>query len=392
MPTILHGLFLFLLCLLVYTYFGYPLLLLGLNRWKRSRALSVFAPTLTNPPSVTLMVPVHNEERVLSAKLDNIAQLQYPGTWEVMFVLDGSTDRSREIIQQRAATSSVSLKFYETPSRVGKEVALRQALPQTIGEVLVFSDADSMYQPDVLTKLVGALQNEKVGAACGHEHHLPANSQGAGEGEGLFYRYENYVKRLMCGVTSLTYIQGGVFGIRRIDYPTEITPGLTQDGVIAFSLVLKGLQVVFVEDAISTEIYALSSGEDFRRRVRTITRAFSSVVAYWRVLLPWKTGTFGFHLISHRVLRWWLLPIMLIFLALNLYLIGDGPVFQMSLVLQILFYTAAFVGWMLERNRIRLKVFYVPFYFCYMHYAAMCGVIGALFGRRVAIWTPSTRA
>lgn len=180
--------------------------------------------------------------------------------------------------------------------------------------------------------------------------------------------------------------------MRRSDYPNVILTGHTQDGIIVFELVLKGKSVVFVDDAISTETYTLSSGQDFRRRVRTITRAFSSILQCWPVLLPWKTGWFGFHLISHRILRWWLIPMMAMLLLCNVLLALHSRLYIGLLSIQLGFYLVAFAGWRLERQSIRIKFFYIPYYFCYMHLAAALAIVNVLGGQQISVWTPTVRS
>lgn len=406
--TALYILYFLLLALIVYSYFGYPVLLRGCQ-WvsqfwgssSRASGEAIHGASLERSgsaaepdsyPSVTLLVAVHNEEIVLPSKLANIELMDYPGALDVLFVLDGTTDRSPDIIDEAISKpSKFVLRRFSTIERNGKEAALRQAIATVSSEVLAFSDADSIYQPDTIRLLVEALMKPGVGAACGHEHHVAPNALGAGEGEGLFYRYENYLKKLLTGVCSLTYIQGGVFAMHRANYPANIAKGLTQDGVIAFTLVLKGLKVVFVEDAVSTEEYTLTTAQDFKRRTRTITRAFASVLAYWQVLLPWKTGVFGFHLLSHRVLRWFVLPMMFALFILNLFLLQSGWFYQVMLVCQILFYGFAALGWFLECRKVRVKLFYVPYYFCYLHAAAGIAIFQVIMGKRVATWSPTQR-
>ena len=135
----------------------------------------------------------------------------------------------------------------------------------------------------------------------------------------------------------------------------------------------------------------MTTKQDFKRRIRTVTRAFASVLACWPVLLPWKTGSYGFHLLSHRVLRWFVLPLMIVLFFLNLFLVQHNWLYQMMLGLQIAFYCLAGIGWYLDCRNTRIKVFYIPYYFCYLHTAAGLAVFQVIIGRKIATWTPTQR-
>ena len=373
--------------LLIYTYAGYPLMLWCLQIGRRN-SHATQTPGLW--PDATLVIPVHNGAAVLPGKLHNLAKVSYPGPLSVLFVLDGCTDSSRSIIE--AATDG-ELKFpidiYESPQRIGKEAALKNAVSNVNSETLIFSDADAMLQPNTINELVKALCDDKVGVACGQEIHKTSNRLGAGEGQGYFYRYENLIKRMQSTVSSMTYVQGGVFAMKKDLYSFNLKPGCTQDGIIAFHAVLNGKQVRHVPSAVSEEGYDISTAKDFSRRVRTICRAFYSIICQPRIFLPWRTGFYGIHVLSHRILRWFTIPLMATVFFLTAMHANESSIVLAYFVLQLLFYAFAALGYFLEVVERRLKIPYICYYFMYLHIAAFFAITQVMLGRRVVTWQPT---
>ncbi|MCR9210313.1 MAG: glycosyltransferase [bacterium] len=372
-----------------YTYLGYPVLLWVLNRLGvKDNQEASFGDQW---PSATLVIPVHNGETVLRQKLANCDGLQYEGDLSILFVLDGCNDGSeavlREGIAQNVCRWPVSL--FDSGERVGKETALRQALGTVSSDVLVFSDADADFSASTVAELVGPLASSKVGVCCGRETHVSSAGAGAGEGEGLFYRYENQIKEWQIPICSMTYVQGGVFSIKRELFPERIKPGCTQDGVIAFETVLAGQAVRFVPTAVSTEPYKITVGQDFARRVRTVCRAFFAVVCYAKLFLLPHTLWYGFNLMSHRVLRWFFIPLFFVMLVAAILGVGTHPELWLLVAAQVGFIVLAVIGWFMESQCRRMKIPYFAYYFVILHTAAFIAVVKTILGHRVVTWQPT---
>ena len=334
---------------------------------------------------------MHNAAGLVVPKLANLATIEYPGKINVNFVLDGCTDGTERHVQ-RAIEGGYRFPVYiwPQPERLGKESAIRSALPHLPGKVLMFSDADAVLASSAVKLLVRALLEKNVGVACGKEIVLTQSESGAGSGHGLFYRYENAIKQMQARVSSLTYIQGGVFAMWKDLYPPTIPAGATQDGAIAFYAVLSGKIVAHVDDAESTEPYYLQTSADFARRIRTVSRAFYTVICYPQIFLPSRTGSYGFHVFSGRFLRWMTIPIAVL---ANLLMIGpliDGDITaQVILICQMIWVLLATCGFILERCGVRWKLAYFCYYFSYIHFAAALAVMRVIFGHRIAVWKPS---
>jgi len=377
-----------------YVYLGYPVLLRFLVAL-RQRDNRYVKPQVDRVayPAVSLLVAIHNEAKVIPAKLLNLSQLKYPGEIEIVFVLDGCTDHSAEIIRAYdTSISSYDFWIVEIPNQLGKEAALRRAISSVRGDVLVFSDADSMYVPNVVTSLVRHLIFPEVAAVSGREVRMANGNNDEGIGEGLYCRYDNFIKALEGQLGSQVMVNGGVFAIWKKFYPLEIRDGLTQDAVIPLQLALEHRKIAYANNAVSTETYNLSPHEDFKRRIRTVSRAFASIVAYRAALNPFRTGLFALKLLSHRVLRWFLIPMLTSLFVLNLALFYEHIFYRIFFLGEVIFILAAMIGWASNLAHRRIRLLYFPYYFIYIHIAAFIAVFRVLMGFRMSKWIPSSRS
>ena len=378
--------------IIAYTYVGYPIVLWLMCFFVGHRRDE--SATLQNQevgwPEVSIVLTVHNASELIESKLANLAVIDYPGTVTVEFVLDGCTDYTEETIRRSIESGyRFPIHIRLQPNRQGKESAIRNALPDFSGQVLMFSDADAGLAPDAIRLLVEALMVKGVGVACGKEIHL--TKSGAGTGHGLFYRYEHAVKKMQATLTSLSYVQGGVFAMWKELYPPSIPLGATQDGAIAFHTVLSGKRVVYVDAAESREPYDIPASSDFSRRIRTVSRAFYSVLCFPQIFLPHRCGLYGFHVLSSRFLRWMTVPIAVI---ANLILIA--PLLEGSKGAQFLFametgwLLLATIGFVVDVKGTRWRLPYFCYYFSYIHIAACIAVVRVLLGHRTVSWKPTT--
>ncbi len=388
---------LFFYSVILYVYFGYPILL-SFQRFfflrknsKRTVRYKTRYQIKKMTPNVTLVMTMYNAEGLVWQKIKNLTKLIYGGNINFLFVLDGCSDNTE--IEIKKAATNFALKNYSIVAqkdRIGKEQAIRNALPVIADDVLVFSDADAIIQKDAITKLVNKLRENGVGVACGKEIQKYKQKEGAGEGQGLFYKYENYIKNCQEKVQrSICYVQGGIFAMKRKHYPETIPPGATQDGVIAFQTVRNGERVAYAEDAISLETYDVTNQNDFERRKRTISRSFYAILYCRDILNFFKYGMFSVDVLSSRALRW-ITPYIAI-IAFNFSLVGfNGSAISHVLVMgPIVFSLIASLGYFFERIGKRAKLPYIFYYFTYIHIAAAISVFNVLRGHRTITWKPT---
>ena len=371
--------------LILYTYLGYPLLLWVLTLGRRGERGS--GPP--EPPSVSLIVTAYNEQAVLRDKLDNTFALDYPaGRLQVVVVSDGSTDATDEIA--RSCEGRPGYVFLRQEPNAGKTAAQNAGVRVATGEVLVFSDANSMYAPDALRQLVARLTDD-VGCVCGELRYTNPARAGAGEGEGYYWRYEQFLKRRESLLGALVGANGSIYALRR-ELFEELDPRIISDFILPIRLRRRGHRVVYAPEAVAEEESGRGFSEELRRRRRIVAR---SLYGLWReagVLNPFAHPLLAFQILSHKVVRW-LVPVLLLALLGTgaAATAAEGEPYRTLLAAQLVLYGLALAGGLFPRGCGRLGLFYLPAYFCAINIGALLGLLGALRGERHTVWKPVTR-
>ena len=372
--------------LVLYTYLGYPLLLWVLTLGRRRRERGSGPP---EPPSVSLIVTAYNEQAVLRDKLENTFALEYPaGRLQVVVVSDGSTDGTDEVA--RSYEGRPGYLFLRQDPNAGKTAAQNAAVRAATGDVLVFSDANSMYAPDALQQLVMSLA-EGVGCVCGELRYTNPERAGAGEGEGYYWRYEQFLKRLESRLGALVGANGSIYAVRR-ELFEELDPRIISDFILPIRLRRRGHRVVYAPGAVAEEESGRGFGEELRRRRRIVAR---SLYGLWReagALNPFAHPLLAFQILSHKVVRWLVPVLLLVLLAAGAAAAAEGvEPYGKLLAAQLGLYGLALLGGLFPRRCGRLTLFYLPAYFCAINIGALLGLLGALRGERHTVWEPVTR-
>lgn len=356
-----------------YVYAGYPALLVAMAALFRRPVRK--APV---EPSVSLLIPAYNEEKVIGAKIENALALDYPPEkLEIVVVSDGSTDRTSEIAARYAESGRIRLIAY--PFNRGKLAALNDAVPALRGEIVVFSDAASMLRPDALRRLVCCFADPRVGAVSGLYRVHNAGAAELGAQEDFYWKYETFLKRLEAELHSIIGAHGALYAVRRNLYPFP-SPGIINDDyVIPVRILQKGYRVYYEPSAVASEEAHEMRG--FSRRVRIMTGNFQQLSELPALLWPPRPLPLFFFL-SHKAARL-LVPFAMISLAVsNLFLLGR-PVYAAALAGQAAFYGAVIAGalWPAGPRLLRL-----PYYFSMINAAAFLGIYYALVGRERMLW------
>jgi cellulose synthase/poly-beta-1,6-N-acetylglucosamine synthase-like glycosyltransferase len=364
--------------LCIYVYFGYPLLLLGLGLIVRR---PIRAGEIT--PSVVLIVPVYNEQQIIESKLINSLALDYPQSqFEVLIVSDGSTDHTKSIVKRYG---DHGVRLLSLP-RVGKAIALNEAVASCVQEIIVFSDANAELASNSLRALVRHFYDPEVGGVCGNQNirARPANDS-ASAGESFYWTYDKWLKRLESRLGATVAADGSIYAVRRALYVPISDPAQADDFAISARVVTQGFRLLYDSDAVSVEDAPASSEREFWRKVRVATHTSRSVYRLLQELRTWRRGFFLFKLISHKVLRYLVPLFMFLALGTNVILAGLSVFFKALLILQILFYSCALAGYLFRRTEIRrFKVLYIPYYFCLANVAVLLGILGGF--RQIATW------
>ena len=365
------------LFLVFYTYIGYGLLLYVLLLLKRTFGRK--PPVLTLPaddqlPAVTLMICAFNEEEVIKEKMENIRQIDYPrDKFCVMWVTDGSTDRSNQLL---SAYDDVTLVF--SPERRGKAAAMQHGLQENKAEFVVFTDANTMLKTNSIREIGRLFMDERVGCVSG-EKQVAARADGevAAEGEGLYWRYESTLKRWDSELYSAMGAAGELFAVRMSHYRAAPSNALLDDFMISMLMVEDGHRIAYTSEAYAVEYGSANMHEESKRKRRIAAGGLQSIWWLRSLMNPLKYPVASFLFVSHRVLRWSVTPFaMLALIPLNvaLILMGCGTVYTVIGVLQALFYAAAAMGWLLDKIGRKSKLLYVPYYFMFMNVNVFRGI------------------
>ena len=364
---------------ILYVYAGYPALLAVL------RALGAGRPVAVGDyePRVSLLISAFNEADVIAAKIRNSLALDYPrAKIEIIVLSDASDDGTDEIVRQ---FESEGVRLLRMAERGGKTLGLNAGVRAAGGDIVVFSDANAMYLPDAVRRMLRNFADPEVGAVVGESTYASATG-GAQQSESLYWKYETAIKRLESGIGSVVGGDGAIYAIRRNLY-RDLRADALSDFVNPMQIVMAGKRCIYEPLARSVEEAAESFDKEFRRKVRIVNRAWRATWSQPSLLNPLRFGWFSVQLLSHKLLRW-LMPLFLAaFLILSALLIDRGPLYAAIFVVQALLYALAGAGYLVRRSASMPRAMAVPFYFCLVNIASARGIIEAYRGRTYTTWT-----
>jgi cellulose synthase/poly-beta-1,6-N-acetylglucosamine synthase-like glycosyltransferase len=381
----------------VYTYAGYGLLVYLWVHWRRPQRLQSPSPLAERDlPPLTLVVAAYNEAAVLPAKLHNSLELDYPRQrLDIVFVTDGSDDGSERLLQEMSVPADIQVRVLHQSRRQGKLAAVARVMPAVTAPITVFTDANAMLNRAALRNIVKHYADPRTGAVAGEKRVQFAQTAGAeGVGEGAYWRYESMLKRLDAALYSVVGAAGELFSIRTALYQPAPPDTILEDFYYSLHIAMRGFRVAYAPDAYAVEGHSASLGEEFKRKARNAAGGLQAIVRMPELLNPWRHGILCFQYVSHRVLRWTLAPLLLpAVFAANVALLQKGsPVYAVLMAGQLLFYGAAICGWLLEQLGVKIKLFYIPMYFCLMNYAVYAGALRLLRRRQSVVWEKVQRA
>lgn len=369
--------------LIIYTYIGFPLLVLLRGRlWARAYEHE----EVTASPNVSIVISAYNEAKSIAAKLDNILSMDYPREClEVVIASDGSTDGTDAIVE---SYKEHGVKVLSLP-RVGKAAALNAAVAVASGEILVFSDANSMYKADAIQQLVRPFGDPKVGGVAGNQIYKREVSGGSsGDGERAYWNFDRMLKQSQSKSGNTLAATGAIYAIRRSLF-RPIPDGVSDDFVTSTGVIVQGYRLVFAPDAIAYEPVAATSHVEFGRKVRVIIRSWKAFIFMRELLNPFRYKFYAIQLFSHKVMRYLVVfPLLLLFFV-SPFLWKAGLIYQLATIGQVAFYSCALFGLRLNGTRFaRKKIFTIPFYFCMVNAASLVAIIKVLQGHQVKHWEP----
>jgi len=374
---------------LVYIYLGYPLLLWLMVKIKPNNHR--IQTDHCYQPIVTLIISAYNEEKVIEQKIHNSLDLEYPrDKFEIIVFSDGSNDRTEEIVKE---FTEKGIKLFRFEGRKGKTYCQNEVVKIAKGEIIVFSDANSIYQADAIKKLMPYFADKKVGCVVGELRYgkkFKNDKANLVEGENIYWKYDKLLKLLESKISSVVTANGAIYALRKSVY-IPLNDNINSDFIEILRLVAKGYRVIYEPEAITWESTAEDTNKELLRRKRIVISSVSSLLKEKEIhslFNPFKNGMFSIQLLSHKVLRWFSAVLMLLSLALNFLLIGEGLIYDILMVGQVIFYLLALIGLICDNlcRRNAPKIPHTIYYLCLSCWAMLYGTIEALRGKEIITW------
>ncbi|MCB0407465.1 MAG: glycosyltransferase family 2 protein [Bdellovibrionales bacterium] len=341
-------------------------------------------------PHLALFIAAYNEENVIQRKLENSLELSYPmDKLQIIVGSDGSNDQTNEIVQSYAEKYP-HIQLLKFP-RMGKSNIINAAIKTIDSELVVFSDANTIYEKDSLRIIARYLVPEGVGCVCGRLiYHNPGNIM-SGVGESFYWNYETKLKIMESQVGYVAGANGAIYAIKRPLF-SELPQGtINDDFYISMKVVEKGYKSLYAEDAKAYEEVAPSMGGEFRRHIRDGAGHYLVIPHLLKLVNP-LIGMRSFIFWSHRLLRWMAPFILLLMFVANIYLASVNAFYQLLFVFHVAFYILAFSGLIMSRFKKVPFVLYAPFYFCNLNLALFLGFLKAISGRQKVTWNSTERS
>jgi cellulose synthase/poly-beta-1,6-N-acetylglucosamine synthase-like glycosyltransferase len=362
--------------LVLWTHAGYPLAAAVAARRRR------YAPRRDEAflPQVALIIAAHDEEEILRERLENALRLDYPRErLEIVVALDGSNGRTRSVVEEFA---DAGIRLLDLP-RAGKIAAQNAAAAATKGDVLAFSDANSLWEANALRRLVRNLADPQVGYVCG-QLRLEDGGNGANQ-EGLYWEYELWLREQESACGSVTAGNGAIYAVRRSAY-VELAPGHGHDMGLPFRLRRRGLRSVYDPEAVARERGMATTQDEWPRKVRMLTRAWWEVLRGGLLDPRGQPAGFFAALLSHRVARYASGPLHVALFVSSAALAPRERAARSLLALQLGFLGLALAGW---RRPGRIPLAGPAWYYTVVSAATVTGLVRALTLGPQATWRPS---
>lgn len=386
-----------LIFIVFYAYLGYGLLLFLLVKMKRlvfKRPLLRFKED--ELPEVTFIVAAYNEQDYIAAKIANCLAFDYPKEKiEFWFVTDGSNDRTPDLVKNYPTPEGYRIRLFHSSERKGKIAAVERVMPFVKTPITIFTDANTDVNPEAIRLMVHHFADPKTGAVAGEKRiAVGATGDATGAGEGIYWKYESKLKKWDAELYSAVGAAGELFGIRTALYNNVPQDSLIEDFVMTMQIAMKGYRIAYEPLAYASESQSASIAEELKRKIRIAAGGLQAAGRLSSLLNPFRYGLLSFQYISHRVLRWTLAPLALpLIFAINIVLAEQGVLlYKILLALQVAFYFFAFLGYLFERKQLKIKAFFVPYYFCVMNYAMYRGFFRLISGRQSVVWEKAKRA
>lgn len=340
-------------------------------------------------PSVSFIVAAYNEEKIIRQKIINDLKIDYPkNKIEFIIISDGSNDKTPDIVNEFSKFKVFSL---HQNKRQGKTAALNRAVLFAKNEIIIFSDANSMFREDAVKKLVRHFADPKIGGVCGRKSVLNNSLRKASGGDSLFWKYESILKQAESNIGSIPTADGEIFALKKDLYQTVDPKIINDDMAITINILNQKQRVIYEEEAITEEEASISLKDDFNVKSRMVYGGIQIISLYKKMLNPF-TSFFALQFFFHKTLRYFMWILLILIFVSNFYCFNKNIFYNIIFKAQLFFYTMALIGKINDKLNINIKIFYFPYYYCNVNLAALKGFIFFLKQQSsVDIWKKAIR-
>ena len=380
-----------------YTFIGYAVLLWLLVHIKRAFVKKAEGHNADNElPRVCLFVTAYNEKYFVAAKVENSFHLNYPkDKIQYLWLTDGSDDGTPELLKEYP-----EIQVKHLPERKGKVHAMNRGVKYVEGQIIIFSDCNTILNKDSILEIVRQFNNPNVGCVAGEKRIIDQkDDNAAASGESLYWRFESCIKKMDAELNSSVGAAGELFAVRSELYEEIESNTILDDFIISLRIAQKGYKIAYAPNAYASETASANVTEELKRKIRIAAGGVQSIFRMPALLNPFRFGWLSFQYFSHKVLRWTVAPFSLFGLVFVNFLIllqkNNLAVFSfysLFFYTQILLYFIAFGGWLIGNRKIKSKFLFVPYYFVVMNYASIAGIFRFFIGKQKVTWDKSKRA
>ncbi len=391
--TVIKIFFWILTGLIFYTYLFYSLMLM-LIRWFKRKADGKPKTSLSDElPPVTLLIAAYNERDVLPEKIENNAAIDYPADkLKIIWITDGSDDGSPDILRKYPDQN-----VYHQDERGGKTSAINRGMQFVDTPYVVFTDANTMINRESIKLIISEFADSNTGCVSGEKRISTSKMDNAvGTGEGFYWKYESYIKKLESDISTSIGCAGELFGIRTNLFESIDKEVINDDFYISMQVIKKGYTIKYCPEAYAVEKPSINIREELKRKIRIATGGIQSLVMMKEMLNPFKFGFFTIQYLSHKVFRWTVVPVsILLVLLFNLVIVAESQfhidIYFITFILQVIFYFFVLAGKRVSNSRIRLKFFFIPYYLYIMNYSNIAGIWRFIRGSQSVKWEKASR-
>jgi cellulose synthase/poly-beta-1,6-N-acetylglucosamine synthase-like glycosyltransferase len=371
------------LLLIFYNYIGYAVIAFLINKIVPVHRQS---SNSNEKPTVSFIVAAYNEEDVIERKIINSLEQNYPSEKiEFIFITDGSTDNTNLILQKYP-----HIKLLYDAQRSGKSAALNRAIAAAANDVLIMSDANTFLNRDAVSYIAMHYNLKSTGGVAGEKKVLTyaEDLEGVGSREGLYWKYESFLKRIDSDFYSVVGAAGELFSIRRNLYEPIPDFVILDDFIISLKVAEKGYRIIYEPRAYATELSSVSVSEEKKRKIRIAAGGFQAMAMLGSLFYFWKHWRLSFLYISHRVLRWTISPLCLVTLFISnaiLVFTTRNYAYEVIFGLQVLFYLSAFFSRFISPTS-KFKFLKIAGYFSFMNFSVFLGFFRFISRKKSAVW------